>query len=416
MEAAPPATRDKFSAALSVALNIATNSRTSKRRDAQAKIFGVWNTFCEKHGCHVTLGDVRGHDAKLAHLLVFGLQYRMFGQKNKSVRAGTVKEALQAVGQGISNLGTADPRLEAGTGKVHPLLEAFLKGMADEDDPAKRSYPVNITILRQLFDVDVLDREHPKDGVLNSHVCDLIVVGFYWLLRPSECVLGSKEARSQAFEFQHIHFTINNRLYSAPSAPLYDENDLARITFATLEFSDQKNAVRGEQVGHKPNSDPDLCPVKALGRIALRLKRAGAKPNTPIHRHYNPNPLYKGWYDTKPQYVTNALRHAAASVETQTGIAPHLLSARSLRPGGATALLCANIDSDAICLLGRWKSDAMLRYLRIQAATYSHNYAQRMLDHGAYTFHPQSYKDGLPPQEIPASVAQLLTHDELYDD
>ena len=57
-------------------------------------------------------------------------------------------------------------------------------------------------------------------------------------------------------------------------------------TYATLQFSDQKNAVRGEQVGHKPNSDPDVCPVRALGRVILALKAWKAPPSTPLHHQW----------------------------------------------------------------------------------------------------------------------------------
>ena len=64
-------------------------------------------------------------------------------------------------------------------------------------------------------------------------------------------------------------------------------------------------------------------------------------------------------------------------------------------------------------LLGRWKSDAMFRYLRIQASTAT--YSQRMLDHGAYTFAPSSYATGDLPDQAPAAVAALLQHDELYE-
>jgi hypothetical protein len=43
-----------------------------------------------------------------------------------------------------------------------------------------------------------------------------------------------------------------------------------------------------------------------------------------------------------------------------------LISARSMRPGGATALLCASVDADSIKLVGRWKSDSMLSHLLAQ--------------------------------------------------
>jgi hypothetical protein len=102
-----------------------------------------------------------------------------------------------------------------------------------------------------------------------------------------------------------------------------------------------------------------------------------------------------------------------------SGIDPFLLSARSLRPGGATALLCAGIDSAIIKLLGRWKSDAMFRYLRIQAHVHQTNIAQKMLDHGSYTFAPGTYTEAhdMPlPVQTPRAFAHVINHFELYDD
>ena len=120
-------------------------------------------------------------------------------------------------------------------------------------------------------------------------------------------------------------------------------------------------------------------------------------------------------YSIKPHHITNALRHAATSLQATTGIEPSLLSGRSLRPGGATALLLAGVSTNHIGLLGRWKSDAMFTYLRIQAATQRSNFAQRMLDHGRYTFAPGTYaqRDALPT-EAPPVLHELLQHTELY--
>ena len=252
-------------------------------------------------------------------------------------------------------------------------------------------------------------------GVFNSVARDLTIVGFFWLLRPAEYTHSTTpESRSQAFKFRDLYFTIDDTVYCAPTAPLNELADVARISAATLQFSDQKNAVRGEQVSHRPSADPVLCPCKALGRLALRLKQSGASPTAPIHHHYNSHTNHNKWYHVKAKHITNALRHAAKSIETTTGIHHSKVSARSLRPGGATALLCANVDSDAIMLLGRWKSDAMFRYLRIQAAVHSQEFSQRMLDHGAYTFVPANFESGGLPQQAPAPVAALLAHTELY--
>ena len=411
MGASSAQARDSFDTDLNAALRIASEANSGRYRKEKCAHFGRWIAFCQTVGVPPSLSHTTSTEARLGYLLVFGLRYRRKGATNQPVRADTVDKALLSVAEGITNLGGSDPQKSGPPGQLHPIYSSFVKSLRNDDDPQTRAYPANVTIIRELY--NVLDTEDAEFGPLNEHIIDLIIVAFYWLLRPAEYAQSSDpSARTQAFLYRHIHLTIDGRTYHAPTAPLNDANVEQRIECACLEFADQKNAVKGEKVGHRPNNDPLLCPAKALCRIARRLHLRKAPADTPIHRHYNPNPRKRGWYPIPPSYVTNALRHAAKSLESTTGISHTLLSARSLRPGGATALLCANVSADSIQLLGRWKSDAMFRYLRIQAAT--KQYSQLMLDHGSYTFSPQVHAAGGLPAEAPAPVQALLAHDELY--
>jgi hypothetical protein len=86
--------------------------------------------------------------------------------------------------------------------------------------------------------------------------------------------------------------------------------------------------------------------------------------------------------------LTQELRIAVASLGRLVGIAPTDISVRSLRSSGAMALLCANIDSDRIQLLGRWRSYEMLRYLQVQAYPVVAHLAPTMLQHGDFSFLP----------------------------
>jgi hypothetical protein len=52
------------------------------------------------------------------------------------------------------------------------------------------------------------------------------------------------------------------------------------------------------------------------------------------------------------------------------------------------ALLCANVDTDRIRLLGRWQSDKMLKYLHVQAVPVVAPLCSAMLRHGHFTLLP----------------------------
>ncbi len=72
------------------------------------------------------------------------------------------------------------------------------------------------------------------------------------------------------------------------------------------------------------------------------------------------------------------------------GIAASDMSVRSLRSSGAMALLCADVDTDKIRLLGRWGSDEMLRYLHVQALPIVTPFASLMVRHGHFSFIPSN--------------------------
>ena len=415
MDSVDPQARDSLQDSISAALQVAARANTGKTRRAKDSAFGHWKTWCNEQGFSCLLEHLDDQQDQICYILAYLYQYRHSGRRSKPVRSATLSKIATALGKGLSNLGRPNPcKPSPHSDKRDPLLTDFLAALEKEDAPASRAYPINTTILRGLF--SSLDTEHVRYGTLNRHIQLLCVAAFYWLMRPTEYLYNKDpETRSEAFCLGDIHFTIRGRIYNAadPNCPLNDENHVYDIEAATLTFSDQKNAVRGEQVGHRSTTDPELCPCKALGRLALHLRKHGGSTDTPICSHYNATDDV--WYDATPVHVTNALRHAANDVHNITGIDSSLVSARSLRPGGATALLCAGIDGDAIKLLGRWKSDAMLRYLRIQAQVVRHNFSQRMLENGDYTFHPQRLSSHDLPVQTPVAVTHLLAHDELYD-
>ena len=97
-----------------------------------------------------------------------------------------------------------------------------------------------------------------------------------------------------------------------------------------------------------------------------------------------------GWATIDAPTLTTTLRHAAHVLGANYGIAPQDISARSLRSSGAMALLCAAVDTDIIRLLGRWRSDEMMRYLHVQALPILAPLATQMVTHGAFALLPQT--------------------------
>ncbi|KAL3817789.1 hypothetical protein ACHAXA_005822 [Cyclostephanos tholiformis] len=119
-------------------------------------------------------------------------------------------------------------------------------------------------------------------------------------------------------------------------------------------------------------------PIAVIKRIAVHV----AAPDTPIARVFN------SVQSVTLATITSCIREAVAFLGPDLGFLPSDVSARCLRAAGATALLLAQVDPDVIRLIGRWRSDEMLRYLHMQAYPLMRDYARCMLSSADYTLIP----------------------------
>ena len=122
------------------------------------------------------------------------------------------------------------------------------------------------------------------------------------------------------------------------------------------------------------------------------LRRHNAPPTTPVGTFYiqKADGSFRARTVTSDA-ITTTLRFSLSALGPATlGIKKLDISARSLRASGAMALLCAHVDHDTIRLIGRWRSDEMLRYLHVQACPIMHDFARRMVDGANYTMLPNN--------------------------
>mgnify|MGYP006183761981 CR=1 FL=1 len=78
--------------------------------------------------------------------------------------------------------------------------------------------------------------------------------------------------------------------------------------------------------------------------------------------------------------IVNAPRDVVGAIgEANLGIAKHEVGTHSLRSGAAMAMYLRECPVYTIMLMGRWSSNAFLRYIRKQVLEFSHNVSKRML-------------------------------------
>jgi hypothetical protein len=225
----------------------------------------------------------------------------------------------------------------------------------------------------------------PAATISTQAITDMITLAFFFLLRPSEYT--GTPSDTTPFTLQDIQCWIGQQRFLATTIPI---DDLPRVTFVSLTFTTQKNGVRGEVIGLGRSGNPALCPVLSLARRIAHLRAHHAPPTQPLASYYDNSPTINL---IKPSDITATLRVSTAVIGPTIGFLPSDISARSLRASGAMALLCAHVDTDVIRLLGRWRSDEMLRYLHVQAEPIMRDFSRRMLVGGSFTL--------LPNQTVP---------------
>ena len=152
-----------------------------------------------------------------------------------------------------------------------------------------------------------------------------------------------------------------------------------------LKFTTQKNQQRGQQLAHARSGHALCCPVLAIAQMILHHRNNNnARPDTRLASYYAAGKCIP----LRATAITSTIRLFAALCRNETGVAPDEYSARSLRAGGAMALLTGGCDDNIIKLLGRWRSDAMMEYLHQQSLPISKQLSTIMYNNGAHNFLP----------------------------
>jgi hypothetical protein len=293
-----------------------------------------------------------------------------------------VEDALRAVGQGFARLGTSDPRLTS-SGSIDFRLQCQLHGYTRADPPPDRVKPIPISVIIHAANAAAIVGTADHIAVAN-----MLTIAFFFLMRPGEYT--STPSDTTPFTLADVQLFIGRHRLNIF---LDSEADLLASTFCLYTFTDQKNGVRGEVIGLGRSGSPLACPVLSTVQRILHLRQHHASPSTPLSTYYRTAGSSTRRHPVSPADITLALRLSVSALGPGIGLLPSDVTAKSLRAGGAMALLLAHVDTDIIRLIGRWRSDEMLRYLHLQAQPIMRNFASLMLHGGDYTL--------LPGQDVP---------------
>lgn len=284
-------------------------------------------------------------------------------------------------------MGAADVRLDP-HGDVDFRLKRQLRSYTKEDPPTQRVKPIPIQVVRSIVNASLQD---PSPTAEFKAVADMICIAFFFMCRPGEHTVNKDNT---PFRLCDVRLFVGATQLDPVQAT---ETQVRASTSVSLVFTTQKNGVKGEVISHGLSGDPNCCPVQAVIRRVLYLRTTPELNSIEIPLcafiRVASNGTRKITHVSSIQ-IKQALQAGIAAQginergEHRLQIAPEEIDARSLRAGGATALLCAQVDPNSIQLMGRWRSDAMIRYLHIAAKSTLEQYAAKMFHGGHYSFNP----------------------------
>ena len=372
MENAPPAARNALRADFLLAQKTVAAGVVPSRDKKAQRAWDIWCSFCTSINANP---DVSNMADPVTLLQTFGLRWRdgRISPSGDPNRARSVEDAIRLVCQKFPSLGSKDPRLDE-TGKQDFRLRRMFSAWKKEDSPPSRVEPVPMIILLRAAELAAAGNSARDEATI-----DCIWMAFYFLLRPGEYANASGEAK-HPFRLEDVECKIGHEhIFDVHLASVAQ---LLAATFISLTFTDQKNGIKGEKLSHVSNGQPCACPVRAITRRIIHLKRHNAPLDTPLHVYYDDSGRRRSVSATM---ITSLLRAAAQSIPGHAGVDPSNIAARSLRASGAMALLLGGTDPDKIRIVGRWKSDAMFRYLHAHALPLIQENSRIMFHGGHYS-------------------------------
>ena len=249
------------------------------------------------------------------------------------------------------------------------LLSRQSRAYRNDDPKEVQQTALPFIVLKELAKrrVSELDR-----GVSQLTIC----AGFFACRSCEYLKVPRREMkRTKLLCLHNIRFFKDGRLLSTPSANLEFADSVA------VTFEMQKNEQKHETIIHGRTDDPVLCPVKQWALLVnLIWSYQGTTENTPV---------CTVWHHDRREQITlwqviTFLRAACAIVSAWLGFEPEEIGTHSLRSSAAMEMYLAAVPVYTIMLIGRWSSDAFLRYIRRQVEQFSKDVSQKMITHRSF--------------------------------
>ena len=323
-----------------------------------------------------------------------------------TLACSTVRTAVDDVSKTFRDFDKPDPRKDR-DGLTSRLLQMQYQGYKNVDPGTKQQKAIPLSVIRKL-------NTQTQTNEIEKALAELNTGAIYFCMRSCEYlrVQDAKSKRTKLLCLRNIRLFKNNEELKHSSSHL-KQADCIAITF---EF--QKNQEKNETICQDCTEDPILCPVKSWASIVTRIYNyKGTNEDTPVNIVNHHNKLYKISSKDSIDFLRKTVR---SMKEDNLGFEAKEIGTHSIRSGGAMSMRLSDISEPTIRLIGRWRSDSFLKYIRTQVREFASNISRRMNENEHFT-HIPNYKNSSSPNKlrmVPStrkwSSLQRLSDNETY--
>jgi hypothetical protein len=241
-------------------------------------------------------------------------------------------------------------------------LAAQLRGYSLGDPGTRQSQAIPAAVVSIV--------EAAKATELHRAVGQLVVGAFFFAMRSCEFSDVGSPRRTRIVTVQDVEFRRNGRRIEHDQPDEMEAADTVSVTFRTQKNGEKGTTVTQHKTAGAAMGRSQLCPVVAFARLVTRVRSyniEGLEWSAASQRPINLVLTAEGASLVTSQQILHHLRAAALQYgEQRLGFPISKIGTHSLRSGAATAMFLAGVPAETIQLIGRWRSQTFLRYIRIQ--------------------------------------------------
>jgi hypothetical protein len=204
---------------------------------------------------------------------------------------------------------------------------------------------------------------------------NLLAGALFWGMRSCEFSLTPKSNQQKTMPIRpcDIVFRIGNEVIP------HTDNRLEIADSVEITFVSQKNGQVQDQILQFHTNDRELCPVRHwVYTIKRLLSYPNYRPTWPVYHFYDP--ITNRHSNITSNEMLIDIRAAVSAIGINIlGFDSSEVGTHSNRAAFAMMHYLAGTPVYTLMLLGRWLSDAFLRYIEKQVKEFSQGASQRML-------------------------------------